>query len=156
MLNRVTLNLHTDQWTIQYERESCELKRVFGSELLDIQHNGSTAVPDLLAKPIIDIAVKIASCKDADQFINPLSKFDYTYRPEMSSTERNFFQKGNPVQFHLSIAYKDRGGYWDRQILFRDYLVNHEEARREYESIKVKGIPKDEFVQKILVLASND
>jgi len=144
---------HSSEWRGMYETEVLSLKGIFGSTLLDIQHIGSTAVSDLLAKPIIDIAILIESYKDADMFVRPLEKLGYVYKPDMSSMERHFFQEGNPIQFHLSIAYKDRGGYWDRQILFRDYLVNHEEARREYESLKAKGIPKDEFVQKILALA---
>jgi GrpB-like predicted nucleotidyltransferase (UPF0157 family) len=155
MLTRITLQPHTDLWKIQFEKESVEIKEVFGSNLLDIQHIGSTSIPDLLSKPIIDIAVRIALFSNADKFIKPLGEIGYVYKPEMSSTERHFFQKGNPIQFHLSISYDDRGGYWKRQILFRDYLRNNTEARREYESIKFKGLDKSAFVQKILLLAKS-
>lgn len=146
---------HSFEWTNMYAKETESIRTVFGSSALNIQHIGSTAVDDLLAKPIIDIAVLIRSYKDADSYLRPLQDLGYTYKPEMSSSERHFFQKGNPAQFHLSIAYKDRGGYWDRQIIFRDYLRVHPEARREYEQVKLKPVVnKDEFVQKVLSLAS--
>jgi len=146
---------HSRDWKILFDKESSSLNQIFKESLLNIQHIGSTSVSDLLAKPIIDIAVQISSFKDADQFIKPLEGLGYIYKPELSSVERHFFQKGKPIQFHLSIAYFDRGSYWDRQILFRDYLKEHAEARREYEKIKVNGINKDEFVQRILSLASS-
>jgi GrpB-like predicted nucleotidyltransferase (UPF0157 family) len=151
----VILLPHSDDWEILYNKEASQLRELFGSYLLDIQHIGSTSIEDLLSKPIIDIAVQIASYKDTDQFITPLEKFGYIYRPQMSSSERHFFQKGDPIQFHLSIAYLDRGEYWKRQILFRDYLRNHKDARREYEVIKENMTSKYEFVQRILVLADS-
>lgn len=141
---------HTDDWKVLYGSEAVLLKKLFGSYLIDMQHIGSTAVPDLLAKPIIDIAVQIATYADADRFIAPLQELGYAYKPELSSVERHFFQKGEPILFHLSISYLDRGGYWGRQIAFRDYLTGHSEARREYEQIKLRSADKSEFVQRIL------
>lgn len=149
------LEQHSSEWRSKFEIESQLIRGVFGTSLLDIQHIGSTAIADLLAKPIVDIAVQIASHQQADLFIHPLSLEGYHYKPELSSGERHFFQKGDPVAVHLSVAYLDRGGYWQRQILFRDYLSAHPEARREYENVKRSGVPKDEFVQRILALAAS-
>ncbi len=143
---------HSDEWKFLYEKESTLIKEILGSYLIDIQHIGSTSIPDLISKPIIDIAVQIGKHTDADKFIEPLQALGYTYKPDLSSVERHFFQKGNPIQFHLSISYLDRGGYWRRQIVFRDYLVSHAEARREYEQIKLNSVDKSEFVQRILAL----
>ncbi len=146
---------HSDEWKLLYENEAESIKKVFGSFLVDLQHIGSTSIPDLLAKPIIDIAVQIEKRADADMFIEPLKAVGYDYKPDLSSVERHFFQKGNPIEFHLSISYLDQGGYWNRQILFRDYLIRHAEARREYEQIKSAMADKSEFVQKILSLAES-
>lgn len=153
MENKPILVPHSSEWKILYEKEASLIKKVFGSTLLKIEHIGSTSIPDILAKPVIDIAVQIQNHKEAEEFLKDLEKLGYIYKPEKSSIERHFFQKGNPIIFHLSIAYLDRGGYWKRQILFRDYLMNHEDARREYEHIKLKGLNKGDFVQKILSLA---
>ena len=153
MIKNTLLVAHSDEWKDLYENEAQPIREIFGSYLIDIQHIGSTSIPDLLAKPIIDIAVKISAKNDSDRFIKPLEEAGYIYKPELSSSERHFFQKGNPIKFHLSISYLDQGGYWKRQLLFRDYLRTHPEARREYKRIKLDGVDKGEFVQRILALA---
>ncbi len=155
MESPTTLVPHSDEWKLLFEKESILIKEVFETQLIEIQHIGSTSVPDLISKPIIDIAVQIEKHTDADKFIEPLQALGYIYKLDLSSTERHFFQKGNPVQFHLSISYLDRGGYWRRQIAFRDYLAGHAEARREYEQIKRNSTDKSEFVQRILTLAES-
>jgi GrpB-like predicted nucleotidyltransferase (UPF0157 family) len=146
---------HSEDWKFLYRNESEIIKKVFGSNLLDIQHIGSTSIPDLISKPIIDVAVQIQTHDDADKYIKPLEEIGYVYKIDKSSSERHFFQKGDPVQFHLSISYLDQGWYWNRQILFRDYLRDHSEARREYEQVKLNQLDKSEFVQKMLVLADS-
>ncbi len=114
------------------------------------------------AKPIIDIAVLIKTSQDVKKFILPLQELGYTYYPKSSSTERHFFRKGDPVEFHLSLAYQDRGSFWQRQIAFRDYLRSHPEAVTEYVKLKQELLEKDptggtqylagktHFVEKIL------
>jgi|ERR1035437_538686 GrpB-like predicted nucleotidyltransferase (UPF0157 family) len=143
---------YSNEWKVLYENEAVLIKEIFGSKLINIEHIGSTSIQDILSKPVIDIAVQISNHNDADKFIKPLEKLRYIYQPEKSSGERHFFQKGNPDKFHLSMAYLDRGGYWKRQITFRNYLISHEDARREYEQIKINATNKGEFVQKILLL----
>lgn len=153
-------------WSEKFKSEKRILQDIFGDEALYIEHIGSTSVEGLPSKPIIDIAVMIEDRKDADKFIEPLAGIGYRY--DSSSTERHFFIKGNPVEFHLSIAYSDQGGFWRRQTLFRDYLRNHPEARDEYAKIKedllrqnptgkedyIEG--KSEFIQKVLLLAEKE
>lgn len=156
MTDSVILVPHSGEWGSLYEKESGLIKEIFGSSIIDIQHIGSTSVPDLISKPIIDIAVQIATRTDAEKFIKPLEEIGYIYKPDQSSSERHFFQKGDPTQFHLSISYLDQGGYWGRQILFRNYLISHSEARRQYEQIKLTSTDKTEFVQKVLALAESE
>ncbi len=158
----------SSQWTIKFINECETIRKTLGDAALDIQHIGSTAIPGIAAKPIIDIAVAIPSIEHASVLIEPLEKIGYTYFPESSSQERLFFRKGEPVEFHLSLAQKDRFGYWKRQILFRDYLCKHPDAAREYESLKLKLVAEDptggnkylsgksEFVEKILIAAETE
>ncbi|MDD5318266.1 MAG: GrpB family protein [Candidatus Pacebacteria bacterium] len=156
---------YSEKWILDYQEEAEKIKNVFGNNYIDIQHIGSTSIPNMLSKPIIDVAVLIASSENANDFIAPLEKLGYVYKPEISSPERHFFKKGSPTKYHLSIAYTDKGSYWKRQILFRDYLIQHDEARKEYEQYKLNLLREDatidrsykgnkeEFVQKILSLA---
>ena len=153
------------KWDTLFKIEKEKIKSVFGNDALAIEHIGSTAVPGLASKPIIDIAVLIASHESGDKYIKPLAELGYVYDKPASSPERHFFRKYDSVSYHLSIAYQYRGSFWKRQILFRDYLRAHEEARKEYQGLKLKLIKedatgrhlyihgKDEFIQKILKLA---
>lgn len=154
-------------WADKFEAEKIKLREIFGDKTITIEHIGSTSIPGLSAKPIIDIAVLVEKREDGDNFIEPVEKLGYQYDKINSSGERHFFRKGSPTEFHLSIAYQDKGSFWERQILFRDYLRNHSDLRDEYQKIKenlLKNDPtgkedylsgKSEFVGKILTLAKN-
>jgi GrpB-like predicted nucleotidyltransferase (UPF0157 family) len=135
---------------------------------LDVHHIGSTSIPGLSAKSIIDIAVLIPSLEDAQKYLSPLAELGYEYKPAQSSQERYFFVKANPVQFHLSLAQSEKFSYWKRQILFLDYLREHPDTLRQYEELKkdlIKKFPdagpqytegKSEFIQNILLLAEKE
>ncbi|MEK7180554.1 MAG: GrpB family protein [Patescibacteria group bacterium] len=137
---------YNPEWIHLYEAEAEKLKQVFGNELLGIEHIGSTSVPELPAKPIIDIMVLIDSHENAAKYIPKLEvlgyPFDFTAHTD-KSTERHLFRKGNPTHYHLSIAYVDRGSFWKRQLAFRDYLREHPEERDRYASLKQELIKND-------------
>jgi GrpB-like predicted nucleotidyltransferase (UPF0157 family) len=90
--------------------------------------------------------VLIDSHTNAVKFMPKLEKVGYPFDPAShtdKSTERHLFRKGNPTQYHLSIAYADRGSFWKRQLAFRDYLRNHPEDRDRYAKLKLELIKKD-------------
>ena len=127
-------------WKEKFESEKKIVQEIFGTEAFSIEHIGSTAIEGVLSKPIIDIAVLIDNHENAETFTESLAQIGYTF--DSLSTERHYYVKGKPVEFHLSIAYTDRGGFWERQILFRDYLRNHSEARVEYTKLKQELLKK--------------
>lgn len=133
-------------WIELYKKEAEKIKEVFGDKVLGIEHIGSTSVLGLPSKPIIDIVVLVSNHKDAEEFIPQLKEigysFDTTSHTDMS-TERHLLRKGDPTQFHLSIAYTDRGGFWKRQLAFRDYLREHPKERDTYAELKRKLIKED-------------
>lgn len=153
------------EWVHLYENEAEKIKNVFGGDLLGIEHIGSTSIPGLSSKPIIDIMVLIESHENAEKFFSKLNEIGYPFNFDAhtdKSTERHLFRKGNPTRFHLSIAYLNRGGFWKRQIAFRDYLRSHLEEIKRYEELKhylIKADPtgkggyisgKTDFVNEIL------
>lgn len=137
-----TLLPYQPRWPEQFESEKAELLKVFGDRALAIEHIGSTAVPGLTAKDIIDIGVLIAHHEDADGFTELLKELYYVEQVP-PSTERHFYRKGEPITYHLSIVYKSRGGFWDRQILFRDYLRAHSDTRDAYARLKENLLKED-------------
>lgn len=134
------IETYSPSWLTKYSEESRLMKSKLGDLIFDIQHIGSTAIPGIKAKPIIDIMVAVKSLKDSQALFPILEKLGYSYKPELSSTERFFFRKGDPVEFHLSIAEPGHTLYWENQILFRNFLIEHPEYAKEYEMIKVNAV----------------
>ena len=150
------------EWRHKYDVEKRGLLAVFGDAALEIEHIGSTSIDGLASNPIIDIAVMIERHNDADSFTQALAAAGYTFHS--FSTERHFYVKGRPREVHLSVAYSDQGGFWPRQILFRDYLRMHPAVCKEYAQLKAELLKRDPtgesysegktgFVYRILELA---
>lgn len=154
---------YNNNWATDYESEKERLLELFGTGVINIEHIGSTSIKGLQAKSIIDIVIVMKDFEPVDKFDRLLKAAGYVFHS--SSTERHFFRKGDPIKYHLSIAFADRGGFWVRQILFRDYLSSHIEARQEYGHLKEKLLAEDpsglnsylsgktDFVNKILKLS---
>jgi len=131
------------RWPEIYEAEKERILDAIGRWLADIRHVGSTAVPGLAAKPTIDVMPGLRSLDDALPCIAPLGALGYEYRPELESElpERRYFDKPAGSEwrglrkFHLHMV-ETSSDFWRRHILFRDYLREHPEVAREYESLK--------------------
>ncbi len=93
------------------------------------------------------MAVVVPFAENADALIEPLTTLGYMFNrvehEAFGGTERHLLKKGNPTQFHLSIAYGDKGSFLERQILFRDYLREHSEDRDAYGTLKKELIGED-------------
>jgi GrpB-like predicted nucleotidyltransferase (UPF0157 family) len=106
----------------------------------------------MLAKPIIDIGIVVDSIDDISFFTKKLAYLGYVHKPDMSSVERIFLRKGEPVEYHLSIACL-KHNFLERQIMFRDYLKKHQKKHQkfveEYNNLKLGNIkltPNEELV----------
>ncbi len=133
---------YDSKWAETYEQEANRIKSLLGDKITRIEHIGSTSITELASKPIIDIVVEVPTSEDAESLIEPLATLGYLSSKDIS-TERHFLKKGMPTQFHLSICYGDKGSFFERQILFRDYLREHKEDRDEYATLKKDLLQKD-------------
>ena len=141
------LHSYSDEWVIKYNNEASLLKQTLGDLIIDIEHIGSTSIPGLSSKPIIDIAILTKSISYISIFTELLKKIRYDYKPEMSSEERIFLRKGEPIEYHLSIS-ESKFTYWTRQILFRNYLRKYSKYRDEYQKLKedaIKTVKKEDL-----------
>jgi GrpB-like predicted nucleotidyltransferase (UPF0157 family) len=134
---RVALSPHRSDWVRCYRREETRLRRRIGKARYTLEHIGSTAVPGLDAKPIIDMAMMIPSFKQLPLWIRRLEKAGYVYKGEYGLPGRHFFTRGNPTTQHLHVV---TPGYeqWDRWLLFRDYLRANPPAAKQYNEAKRK------------------
>jgi len=153
-------------WPTLYEKEKDHILEAIGHKVLAIEHMGSTAVPGLGAKPIIDIMAGVGGKGDADECLLPLQKIGYTdVTPEPDNSEWFYcLGKGaHSVGYHLHLV-KFPSDRWNRQLFFRDYLRSHPVVAKEYFMLKKKlskkyGIDrvgyteaKTAFIEKVILL----
>lgn len=133
----VRLVAHQPGWSAIFSNEKEQLHRVFGSSALQIEHVGSTAVTDLAAKPILDIAVAVNSLEDTSEWPQLLRPLDYTFFGDRESWGEHFYAKGpdqsRTVYLHVVPLENPR---WSNYLVFRDTLRARTELRQEYETLK--------------------
>lgn len=131
----------TEKWHEEFLQEKQRIEKQIGEFIIAIHHIGSTAVPYLSAKPIIDIAIEVDNERDGYKCITPLEQIDYRFR-ENVLPERFYFNKGEPRthQIHL---YEKGNRYLQRQLHFRDYLRENDAIRKQYEKLKYELVEKN-------------
>jgi GrpB-like predicted nucleotidyltransferase (UPF0157 family) len=126
------------RWPLLFEEERDLIGAAVGARAVKIEHVGSTAVPGLAAKPVIDIMVGSRSIEeDSPTLVGGLTRIGYEYRGEAGVPGRLFSRKfrGGERTHHLHL-FELGGEEWDRHLLFRDYLREHPGAAREYARLK--------------------
>jgi GrpB-like predicted nucleotidyltransferase (UPF0157 family) len=135
---QVQISDYDPQWPHRFAEESAAIRSAIGKWAVRVEHIGSTAVPGLPAKPIIDIMVGLHRLSDADHCLAPLAAIDYEYIPEYESAipERRYFRKGPQTRhFHLHMV-EIESEFWNRHLAFRDYLRSHLQTAKAYEVLK--------------------
>lgn len=127
------------RWPAMFEEARAEILSGIGQFVVAVEHVGSTSVPGLGAKPVIDMMVGIRSLDDAPQCVGPLAALGYEYGPEHEAImpERRYFRRGrSDASTHHIHMVEPASDFWERHLLFRDYLRAHTAAAREYEELK--------------------
>ena len=163
----VRLVPYTAEWKRLFEEEKACLQAAIGPYVLDIQHVGSTAIPGMVAKPILDIAIAVRDFEDGLACVVPLEKLGYEYRGVVGVISRHYFSKGEPRTHHIHMYAIDSPD-WENQLLFRDYLRAHPDWARAYADLKQEMaqrysqdreaymLAKGPFIQEILRLARGE
>ena len=127
------------KWKSSFEAESARVLSTLGGDLvIKIEHVGSTSIPGLAAKPIIDMLVFVHSLTRAKDKISALEALGYAYWEDNPDKTRLFFVRGlppnGPRTHHIHIAEATKG--IDPKVLFRDYLRAHPEDAQRYLHLK--------------------
>ncbi|KAF0106933.1 MAG: hypothetical protein FD147_2458 [Chloroflexi bacterium] len=126
-------------WLILFQSEAALIQSVIGSYITSIEHIGSTAVPGLAAKPVIDILIGVQRVADSPLFLPPLTALGYIYRPEFESElpERRYLlkMKDGKHTHHLHIV-ESTTQFFRKELAFRDYLRMHPETAEAYATLK--------------------
>ena len=134
-------------WPELFKKERRHLLSCLPADLVKrIEHFGSTAIPGLPAKPIVDILVEVTDLEETRMRIAPILEaqgYDYFWRPSHDDGKPPFYawfikrdQNGNRTH-HIHMVERSFGHHWDR-LLFRDYLIAHPEIARQYGDLKQK------------------
>jgi|APHig6443717497_1056834.scaffolds.fasta_scaffold53176_2 GrpB-like predicted nucleotidyltransferase (UPF0157 family) len=128
-------------WPQLFEEEKARILNDIGAYVISIEHMGSTAVPGLAAKPVIDILIGVRSLADSSLFIPPLTARGYEYvslyEDEMPF-RRYLHRKINGAHTHHLHMVEPDTEFYRVQLATRDYLRTHPEARDEYAALKLQ------------------
>lgn len=132
------------RWPEIFEQERRHLLACLPGDLVRrIEHFGSTAVPGLCAKPIVDMLVEVTSLDETTRRIVPILEaqgYDYFWRPMWNDVVPPFYawfikRDASGARTHHIHMVEAHFEHWDR-LLFRDYLIEHPEVAREYGELK--------------------
>lgn len=131
----VRLHDYTPLWVKLYREEEVRIKAAIGHLIIDLQHIGSTAIPGIKAKPILDMMAGVAQLEEALLCQAPLEALGYDYAAHADVANDYVFGKGS-VRTHLLHVVEYGGAEWRDHLRFRDRLRNDRELAKEYERLK--------------------
>jgi GrpB-like predicted nucleotidyltransferase (UPF0157 family) len=161
--SRIELVPYDDAWPRLFEAIAVEIMDACGDYLESIHHIGSTSVPGLPAKPIIDVMPGLRSHDDGLAIVERMERLGYTYRGDFGIARRHYFtMKGGPGLDRHIHCYAVGEGQWDWHLAFRDHLRANPDDRDRYYALKVElaarypydvesyAIAKGDFIRGIL------
>jgi len=122
-------------WPPLFEAEARRLHSAVAPLSIVLEHTGSTSVPGLAAKPVLDILAGVAEGASVDPYVVKLIGAGYVHRGDQGIPGREFFRRGDPRAYHLHLA-RIGSTFWREHLAFRDYLRMHPEVRDEYAELK--------------------
>ncbi len=139
-LKRGTVKLTSDheEWKSLFKHERKSLKRQLDPGI-KIEHVGSTSIPGVPAKPIINIVIGYSDDNVKETIFKILQSCDYEDMGEKGKKNHRFFAKGpDDNRTHYIHVTKINSEGWDEYVLFRDFLLQDKDAREEYNALKIK------------------
>lgn len=134
----IVISEYDANWPVLFEEEALRLRRVFGSAALRIEHVGSTSVPGLAAKPVIDIQVSVGSLKPHGRYVSAMAALGYHHAAlDAFDLVYPFFHKPAewPSTHHVHLCEFEGEQEW-KHLAFRNYLRAHPQTAKAYETLK--------------------
>jgi GrpB-like predicted nucleotidyltransferase (UPF0157 family) len=131
----VTLAEYDPEWPALFEREARRIRAALGETVVQLEHTGSTSVPGLAAKPVIDIALIVPDSADESAYVPQLEAEGYVLRIREPDWHQHRLLKGPDTDANLHV-FSVGSVELQRMIGFRDWLRTHDEDRDLYERTK--------------------
>ena len=135
-MRKIEIVDYDPSWPARFEAECALVRGALGDVVVDIHHIGSTAVPGLAAKPIIDILLEVEDLVALDSLNSEMEAIGYRPMGELGIPGRRYFPKGGDSRSHHVHAFVCGDPNVGRHLAFRDYLRRHPEVAREYAEVK--------------------
>jgi GrpB-like predicted nucleotidyltransferase (UPF0157 family) len=137
-MRKVEVVPHDPKWREAFEVESRFVADALGENVVDVHHIGSTAIPSICAKPIIDLLVEVKDIIRVDGQNSAMKSLGYEVMGEFGIPGRRFFRKDNreSVRTHHIHAFEVASVQVKRHLAFRDYMLAHPEDALKYSELK--------------------
>ena len=135
---KVEVVLHDPNWRSAFETESKLIALALGENVVAIHHIGSTAIPQIHAKPIVDMLVEVKDLLKIDTYSSEMEALGYQAMGEFGIPGRRFFRKGNEagIRTHHLHGFEVNSAQIERHLAFRDYMITHSEEAQQYSELK--------------------
>jgi len=140
----VKLVPYDPEWAKLFQAEKVRIEEELGDQALGVEHIGSTAIPGMDAKPILDLMVAVPQIEDYRLYVPALERLGYQFRRDMRDDQQHvLFVKGpEENRTHYLKLTTLNTDFWHEHTLFRDYLIRHPERAREYRRLKHELLEK--------------
>ena len=122
-------------WKEIYKTEELRIKNKLKDQIIEMQHIGSTAIPNIYSKPIIDIMIGIENLEKNKLIVSSLIELGYEYLGTANVPGRHYFRNRGINSFNIALC-QHQGDIWNNNILFRDMLLNDPDAAAAYSVLK--------------------
>ncbi|MGE7907314.1 GrpB family protein [Peribacillus sp. NPDC094092] len=135
-MRKVEVVPYKKEWSKLFHDECEKLQDIFGPELIKLYHIGSTAIPAIHAKPVIDMLAVVKDVECVADFNKEMEEIEYDARGENGIPGRRFFCKGGDERTHHIHIFQKGHEEITRHLAFRDYLRAHPEEAQKYSKLK--------------------
>ncbi len=137
-MKKVEVVPHDPRWRDAFEAEAKRIVAALGENVVDIYHIGSTAIPNIYAKPIIDLLVEVKNITEVDGQSSAMELLGYEIMGEYGIPGRRYFRKDNQegIRSHHVHVFEDGSVEVERHLAFRDYMIAHPGDAQRYSELK--------------------
>jgi GrpB-like predicted nucleotidyltransferase (UPF0157 family) len=131
---------YDSDWPRLYQLEVVRLREALGNEIVSVSHIGSTAIPGMSAKPIIDVLLEVMTISKLDDYNEVMMELGYTPKGEFGIPGRRYFSRNdsNNIRTHHVHAFQTGNMGLIRHLAFRDYMIAHPEDADKYAQLKIE------------------
>ena len=133
---KVRLSEYDEKWIQMFNDEALFMRGIFRDEIVKFEHFGSTSVPGMKAKPVIDMMCLVKDITKINAFNEQMRSLGYDAAGEWGIQGRRLFRKGGENRTHHIHVYQYDNANIQRHLVVRDYLRNHPDEVERYSSLK--------------------